>query len=162
MDTEKAPSVDYDTLVEKGVGLVHDGHMSVTDVEIPSRVTEEYSGPGFTVEELREDVQAYLDEHTPDLEPDEESGEERPTTAGVDWVSLREEFGFDTADCRGSYVISPTQLTLALDASDLVMGNPQDLISEAIDEGVLATVTAESAEGGSLTRGYALQRGGDS
>lgn len=158
--TEVAPSVDYDGLVEKGAGLVHDGHMAVKDIEIPTRIIEEYSDPGFTVEDLREDVQAYLAEHTPDPEPEDDDVDERPTTAGVDWAALWEEFGFDTPDCRGSYVISRTQLTLALEASDLATGNPHALIDEAVGEGVLAHVTADGAKGETITRGYALQRGG--
>ena len=155
-----APTVDYDGLVEKGAGLVHDGHMAVGDIEIPSRIEDEYSDPGFTVEELRQDVQAYLDKHTPDPEQEEEDGEERPTTAGIDWSALWEEFGFDTPDCLGSYVISTTQLVLALEASDLATGKPHDLIDEVVDEGVLAHVTDDGAKGGTITRGYVLQRRG--
>lgn len=64
MSAETA-AVDYDALVEKGAGLVHDGHMTVEDTEIPTRIIEEYDDPGFTAEDLREDVQAFLDEHTP-------------------------------------------------------------------------------------------------
>lgn len=159
--SEVAPSVDYGALVEKGARLVHDGHMAVEALEIPTRITEEHGDPDFTAEDLREDVRAYLGEHTPDPEPDEDDDvDERPTTARVDWRALWEEFGFDTPDCLGSYVISTTQLALALEASDLATGNPHDLIDEAVDAGVLAQVTDTGAEGGTITCGYALQRGG--
>lgn len=76
--------------------------------------------------------------------------------AGVDWATLWVEFGFDTPDCLGSYVISTTQLELAPEASDLATGGPHDLIAEAVDEDALAHVTTNGAKGETITSGYVL------
>lgn len=158
-----APSIDYDGLVEKGAGLVHDGHLTVEDIEIPSRIEDEYSEPGFTVEELREDVQAYLDEHTTDPEPDAvDDNEERPVTDGVDWDGLWSTFGFDTPGSFGTYIATPLQLELPIEVSDQARGNPHDHIEKAVDEGYLARLTISGAHGEEVLRGYALQRGGGS
>lgn len=162
-ESATATEWDYDSLVENGAALVANGHMNVADLDIPSYVEESAQDPDFTAEQLREDVRAFLEEHNPD--PDngaEEDDVEKPNTGGVDWDALWSVFGFDSPDVRGSYVVSQTQLTLALQATDqAVTGDPRGLIDHAVDEGVLKQVEAEGAKDETLTRGYALQRGGD-
>ena len=151
----------YEALVEKGAGLVHDGHMSVEDLEIPTRVQESAGEVDFTAEELRDDVRAYLDEHALQAEPEDESGdEERPVTDGVDWDALWSEFGFDTPGPLGGHVIYRTQLVPALEVWDGATGNPADYIQQAVDEGILKEITTEGTNGDPLPLGYALQRGG--
>jgi len=157
------PHIDYDALVEKGAGLVHDGHVTVEELEIPSRTTEKHTDPGFTAQKLREDVQSFLDEHAPqpELETEDDDEEaERPVTAGVDWQALWEEFGFGTPGPLGQYFANPLQLSLALEVSDQARGNPEDLIERAVEKEILVKVTAEGAKGESPVRGYGLQRGG--
>lgn len=152
-----------DDLVEKGAGLVHDGHMEVEDLEIPTRVKEAPGEVEFTAEELRDAVREFLDEHTPSPEQDSEDDEpDHPVTDGIDWQALWEEFGFDTKGPHGTFFANPIQLSLALEVSDQAHGNPDELIEHAVEKEILVRVTADGPMGGTNTRGYALQRGGGS
>lgn len=55
-------------------------------------------------------------------------------TQAIDWQALWEEFGFDTPDVTGGYVISETQLIGAVEASEQdITGTAREHINNAVE-----------------------------
>lgn len=77
-------------------------------------------------------------------------------TEQIDWQALWDEFGFDTPDVDDSIVISPTQLELALEASEQdIEGGYSQYIEAAASDGVLVQRTTSKAFApGDTTQGY--------
>jgi hypothetical protein len=78
----------------------------------------------------------------------------------IDWNALWEEFGFDTEDSRGSFVISHTQLEAAIEVSEQdITIDGTSVIQQAVEDDILIEDHTTDQNGTQQRRGYVLMEG---
>lgn len=102
-----------------------------------------------------EESPAFGNDDEPIIKSVGESGDNRTSPDEIDWSALWEEFGFDSTDATGNYVISRTQLVPAIETSEqTIAGDPGAIIEDAVRDGPLETNHVADEYGSNHLRGY--------